>query len=104
VSHSYHLDIFPKIPYHSLSEEDQERLWDDGLHMAPAGYDLVGNLVADKLLDMTSVRDLLLVTRSPRHSVDSAATASDKRVFEEEGGNPRHISQGYVVVRKKELD
>ncbi|PKY05169.1 SGNH hydrolase [Aspergillus campestris IBT 28561] len=45
-------DLHAKIPYHASSEEFKEKMWDDGLHLTPHGYDLVGNEVADHLIEL----------------------------------------------------
>ncbi|KAE9382177.1 SGNH hydrolase [Stipitochalara longipes BDJ] len=46
------LDLFEKMPYHSLSEEDRNELWDDGLHFTAAGYAKIGTLVAERLIEI----------------------------------------------------
>ncbi|KAN0121772.1 SGNH hydrolase [Hyaloscypha variabilis] len=46
------LDLFEKMPYHSLGEEDRNELWDDGLHFTAAGYAKIGRLVADRLIEI----------------------------------------------------
>lgn len=38
------------MPSHSLSPEERHEIWDDGLHFTPAGYEKIGNMVADALL------------------------------------------------------
>jgi hypothetical protein len=35
-----------------MSEEDRERFWDDGLHLTDQGYDLMGELIADRLVEL----------------------------------------------------
>ena len=39
------LDSKKDMPYHSMGEEERERIWDDGLHFTPEGYERVGRLV-----------------------------------------------------------
>ncbi|PBP19456.1 asparagine amidase a [Diplocarpon rosae] len=46
------LDLHAKIPYHGMPEKEREGIWDDGLHFAPAGYERVGNLVAQRLAEI----------------------------------------------------
>lgn len=41
------VDLDQGIPYHSLRDEEKKQLWDDGLHLKPAGYDLMGKLIFD---------------------------------------------------------
>lgn len=97
------MDIFPKVPYHTLSEEDQVKYWDDGLHMSRAGYDLLGNHVADALLKLIA-KDELPVAINPPPIPPLIKPTLTETIFEEEEGTPKHISRGYVIVRKKDLD
>ncbi|CAJ2503868.1 Uu.00g112620.m01.CDS01 [Anthostomella pinea] len=47
----YTLDLHKAIPYHAMSDEDRERYWDsDGVHLTAAGYDLMGEKVAEGLI------------------------------------------------------
>ena len=48
----YILDTYSKLPYHSLTEEEQEEIWDDGLHFTPKGYERLGQFVAARLLEI----------------------------------------------------
>jgi lysophospholipase L1-like esterase len=48
----YALDLFEKMPYHSLSAVDRKELWDDGLHFTPKGYEMIGNLVAVRMIEI----------------------------------------------------
>ncbi|KAL8911777.1 MAG: hypothetical protein Q9171_003110 [Xanthocarpia ochracea] len=45
-------DVFSKIPYASMSKEMRKKVWDDGLHFKPLGYDMLGDAVADRLLEI----------------------------------------------------
>lgn len=83
------------MPYKSLSKEDREKYWDDGLHMTEEGYNWMGNHIADAFLDILA-HDTDLQESIANHAHDDA--------WDEEDGNPHHISQGYVVVRQKDLD
>jgi hypothetical protein len=75
--------------------------WDDGLHLTEEGYDWMGGHIAKALIRlMKSEEGTPLVRRS--HGV--AGKNWDDGNFDEENGNPKELSQGYVVVRKKDLD
>ncbi|RCI15564.1 hypothetical protein L249_3498 [Ophiocordyceps polyrhachis-furcata BCC 54312] len=90
------LDLFSKIPFHSLQQSDKEKFWDDdGLHLTPDGYDWMGGHVAD---------GLLRIIKPSEPSRARRLTSDDNRVFDEEDGSPDEISRGYVVVRRKDLD
>lgn len=44
------VDLDKGIPYHSISnDEERQRIWDDGLHLTPAGYDRMATLVFDAI-------------------------------------------------------
>ena len=40
------------MPYHSMSEESREKIWDDGLHFTPYGYSVMGGHIANRLVDI----------------------------------------------------
>ena len=46
-------DVCTQLPWPNEADE-QDRVWDDGLHFTPAGYRMVGDLVADKIIDLLS--------------------------------------------------
>ncbi|KAF4336303.1 esterase [Fusarium beomiforme] len=98
----YAFDLHSKIPYHALSEQDRERYWDDGLHLRDEGYNWMGNHIADALIDILWSEGTF---EQPSNSKTSEVLAlEDELRFEEEDGNPHNINEGYVVVRKKDLD
>lgn len=42
------VDLDKGIPYHSLRDAtEKKQFWDDGLHLTPAGYDLMAKLIFD---------------------------------------------------------
>lgn len=42
------------MPYHSLSSTERVDIWDDGLHMTPYGYGVMGELIANRLAELIS--------------------------------------------------
>jgi len=42
------------LPYDSLSDEEKEELWSDGMHPTEKGYDLMGKLFANRLTELIS--------------------------------------------------
>lgn len=102
---SYSFDLTPRIPYHSLSKEERDTYWDDGVHLTGDGYDWMGGHIADALLQIVSQEGKSPEVAKPKpKSRRSPAKKEDERALDEEAGSPNHISQGYVVVRKKDLD
>ena len=51
----YTLDLFEKMPYHSLDASERKEIWGDGLHFTPKGYEKIGDLVAEKLIEILGV-------------------------------------------------
>lgn len=49
---SYTFDLWSVIRYHGISEKTRERLWDDGLHLTAAGYEVMGKAVAARLFEL----------------------------------------------------
>ncbi|GAW12231.1 hypothetical protein ANO14919_015920 [Xylariales sp. No.14919] len=101
----FYFDLFKALPYHQMAPHDRGKYWDpDGVHLQAAGYDLMGEKIGDAL-----VRILRL---AEAQGTDISSVVSDARqrkaiedlIFEEEMGDPRLLSQGYIIVRKKDLD
>jgi hypothetical protein len=101
-AHSHTFDLHAKLPYHSLSAEDKVKYWDDGLHLTSEGYEWMGEHIADGFLAALSTVDDADEPPAPSRSKRPTRT-TDQTVFEEESGNPGKLSEGYVVVRKKDL-
>ncbi|KAG9249652.1 putative GDSL-like lipase/acylhydrolase [Emericellopsis atlantica] len=111
---NYHaFDLRSHIPYHSLTEDEQDTLWDDGLHLTVDGYNWMGAHIADAFIPLLK-QDLQKTTSKDRYSSSKPSSAArrptkyedDDRVFEEEGdgADKRDIKAGYVVVRKRDLE
>jgi lysophospholipase L1-like esterase len=54
---SFAFDLNKAIPYHSLTDDERKRYWDDGLHLTPAGYDWMGGHVGDALVEIIRRQD-----------------------------------------------
>ena len=48
----FSFDLHAKIPYHSMDEEIRRKIWDDGLHLTSKGYERMGELVAERLIEL----------------------------------------------------
>ncbi|KAL9586626.1 MAG: hypothetical protein Q9212_000761 [Teloschistes hypoglaucus] len=48
-------DVCKAVPYASMDLELREKVWDDGLHFQPAGYDMFGDAIADRLLEIVKI-------------------------------------------------
>ena len=43
------LDLDRLLPQHSLSDNERQKIWDDGVHLTPQGYDRLGELIYELL-------------------------------------------------------
>ncbi|KAK5655390.1 hypothetical protein OQA88_5660 [Cercophora sp. LCS_1] len=96
----YVFDLNRAVPFFGMSEEDREKYWDDGVHFKPAGYDLVGKEVGMGLVKILEKDRERYTPPAKRRRV----FRDDHKAFEEEDGDPTSLDQGYVVVRRKDLD
>ncbi|KAK3363119.1 SGNH hydrolase-type esterase domain-containing protein [Lasiosphaeria hispida] len=92
-------DLHSAVPYFAMSAQDQERYWDDGVHFTSDGYDLIGNKVGISLVSILA-KERAANTPAKKRRV----FRDDEKSFEEEVGDPTAIDQGYIVVRRKDLD
>ena len=54
---SFTLDLKSKIPYFSMPEEERRAIWDDGTHFTPRGYDLMGTIIAARVVELVKERE-----------------------------------------------
>ncbi|KAL8953457.1 MAG: hypothetical protein Q9222_000661 [Ikaeria aurantiellina] len=46
------MDMCKAVPFFDMDEETRKRIWDDGLHLKKDGYEMMGNAIAAKLLEL----------------------------------------------------
>ncbi len=51
----HYLDLRAAVPYFDMSDFLRERIWDDGLHLTMAGYEMMGQAIAAKLIELLQV-------------------------------------------------
>ncbi|CZR50408.1 related to esterase [Phialocephala subalpina] len=44
------LDLHARMPYHDITEEERKQRWDDNLHFTPEGYEMIGEIVGERLV------------------------------------------------------
>lgn len=102
---SHAFDLAKYIPYASLTEEDREKYWDDGVHLTGDGYDWMGGHIADHLIPLiTADPPVEEKPAEPTARRQRRQRSNDEVVWEEEEGSPKKINQGYVIVRRRDLD
>jgi hypothetical protein len=88
-----------------MSRPDQVKYWNpDGVHLTADGYDLMGELIGKGLIKIMRLAEAQGTDISSVVSNERQRKAIEELIFEEEMGDPRLLSQGYIVVRKKDLD
>ncbi|CAJ2512830.1 Uu.00g009490.m01.CDS01 [Anthostomella pinea] len=101
----FHFDLFNAIPYHSMPAGDRPTYWEmDGVHLTAAGYDLMGEKIAEalvRILRLAEAQDTEIseIVTDPRQR-----RAIEDLIVEEERGDHKLLSQGYIIVRKRDLD
>lgn len=49
----YHVaDVCKAVPYNAMPKDLRKKIWDDGLHFKKAGYNMLGDAIADRLIDI----------------------------------------------------
>ncbi|KAH0434406.1 gdsl-like lipase [Colletotrichum camelliae] len=96
----YAFDLNARIPYHALPDRERKKYWDDSVHFTPAGYDWMGGHIAEAL------GNFIELERDPnsRRSRRTKRYKEEDISFDEESGDPRSLSEGYVFVRMRDLD
>lgn len=102
---SFYFDLNKAVPYHDMAPEDRPKYWNrDGVHLTADGYNLMGEKIAEELVRITKLAEAQETEISNIVTDAGQRRAIEELIFEEERGNPRLLSQGYIVVRKTDLD
>ncbi|KAL8814255.1 MAG: hypothetical protein Q9223_006509 [Gallowayella weberi] len=48
----HYLDLCAAVPYFNMNETMRQRIWDDGLHLTMDGYEMMGEAIATKLIEL----------------------------------------------------
>lgn len=92
------------MPHHSLSAVERARYWDDGVHLTPEGYDLMGEKIAAALVELIMPPGRLQPTANGSKRRRLMRFRDDEKRFEEESGDEKALPSGWIVVRRKDLD
>ena len=88
-----------------MPPEDRAKYWNpDGVHLTKAGYDHMGEMIGNALVRILRLAEAQGDEISSVVSDAKQRKAIEELIFEEEMGDHRLLSQGYIVVRKKDLD
>lgn len=102
-NHSHVFDLHAAIPYLSLSDEEQKKYWDDHVHMTPRGYDLMGEKIAASLVNIIMPPGRLQ-SNGERGPKKRRLFKDDDKTFDEEDGDDSLLDQGYIIIRRKDLE
>lgn len=102
---SFVFDLACAIPFWSLADAERNKYWDDHIHLTSAGYDLMGEKIAARLVELIMPPGRLQPqTNGGRTAKRRRFFKDDDKVFEEEVGDDNLLDQGYYVVRRKDLE
>ncbi|KAL6717541.1 hypothetical protein ACLMJK_005456 [Lecanora helva] len=48
----YVAHVAKAIPWTGMDEKERTKIWDDGVHLTKEGYELMGDTIADRLIDI----------------------------------------------------
>lgn len=106
---SHAFDFKSAFSYEQMTSAERFCYFDDIVHFTPAGYDRMGELVAESLISILKAEDH--AAAGPQPTTLSAVRPrkrkmfrDDDKDFDEEKGTPDELRRGYVVVRRKDLD
>lgn len=93
------------MAYSDLDPERRQKLWDsDGVHLTAEGYDYMGEQIAAGIIKIMHLEEAQNTEISSIVSNARQRRMIEDLLFDEERGNPKLLSQGYIVVRKRDLD
>ena len=52
------VDINASIPWHRSDLEEKKKIWDDHMHLTPYGYDLMGTIIFQNIVDHLNLKDI----------------------------------------------
>lgn len=73
------------MPYHSMSEEDRDEIWDDGLHLTPFGYSVMGGHIAKRIKDLLEEKPTVDVGHASNDKADNNKEEAKAETETEEG-------------------
>lgn len=103
---SHVFDLQAAIPYHTMSAPERARYWDDDrVHLRPEGYDLMGEKIGAALVALIMPPGRLQPAAGARPAKKRRMNfRDDNKKFEEEDGDEKSLDQGWIIVRRKDLE
>ncbi len=99
-SHSYKLDLKTKLPYFSMPERERKEIWDDGTHFTAKGYDMMGNIIADRIIELVSEDGVIEQVTAKTEEKKELKKRSMKSERQAKG---KVLRDGKVVVREVDV-
>lgn len=87
-----------------MSTAERVRYWDDGTHLTPDGYDLMGEKIAAALVELIMPPGRLQPSANGAKRRRVMHFRDDEKRFEEESGDEKALDSGWIVVRRKDLE
>ncbi|CAK7232394.1 hypothetical protein SCUCBS95973_008245 [Sporothrix curviconia] len=106
----YHaFDLASVFSYDTMTAAERTRYYDDIVHFTFDGYNRMGELVAESLINILKNEDN--TAAGPQPTTLSAVRPRKRKIFQgddkdfdEEKSGPDNLQHGYIVVRRKDLD
>lgn len=54
----YVFDLWDKMRFHGITEEERKERWDDHLHFTEKGYEMIGEMVGERLVEILRPEEL----------------------------------------------
>lgn len=94
---SFTLDLASEIPYWRMPEGKRNEIWDDGVHFTEKGYDLMGVIIADRLLELIGKIEGVQKVQKPLRGDLKIRNLDSAPKIRQEG---RKLRSGRVLVRE----
>ncbi len=49
---SYTVDLCSAVPYFDMDKDTRDNIWDDGLHLTKEGYEMMGDAIASRMIEL----------------------------------------------------
>ena len=88
---SYVFDLNTAIPFADMPEDQRKEIWDDPVHFTSKGYDLMGKLIAERIMEVIQKSEVK--EEAPKETKGELK----KRATETEG---RQLRSGKILARE----
>ena len=51
------MDLCSAVPYFDMDKDARDNIWDDGLHLTKEGYEMMGDAIASRMIELLQACD-----------------------------------------------